>query len=120
MVKLMHRCKRLARAGAGVLILHHDAKYSESGWRGATGIIALSDMAIAAAKNKEKNLIELRTLRFRMCQDWELDFHIRFEESPPPDSNEPHYSITVDRDETAAEAVAQAKAAKQVVEEKQS
>jgi len=111
MVKLMHRFKRLARLGSGVLILHHDAKYGDTGWRGATGIVALSDMAISAAKNKDTGNVELRTLRFRMCADWELDFRVDFNRQGG------HHAMDVVKDETVAEAAAEAAYEKKMAEE---
>ena len=77
MAALMHQFKRLARLGAGVIVLHHFAKYSKSA-RGATAIAAATDMALLAEKNDE-GVLEIREDRFRMCGKWELDIKFRFD-----------------------------------------
>jgi hypothetical protein len=79
MVKLMGKFRKLARAGAGVLILHHQSKQSKKDHdkegRGGTAITSLTDMAIASTKSEaDPNVIELRESRFRMCGGWEVDF----------------------------------------------
>jgi hypothetical protein len=85
MVKIMHGFRRLARLGAGVVILHHVAKDSDLNnphayFRGATGIIAIPDMAIAIQKpESEPDLLRFREIRFRMCKTWELDAKLEWE-----------------------------------------
>src|SRR5439155_7742440 len=82
MVRLMNKFKRLARIGAGVLLLHHnnkdDRKTGKSSFRGSTAIVAVADMAIAITKTDDDTL-QLRAERFRMCAPWEMDFKVNFD-----------------------------------------
>jgi hypothetical protein len=74
MVKFMAKFRRLARAGAGVALLHHlNADGSRS--RGGTSITSSTDFAMLVNKkiDGDGTLIELREDRFRMCDAWELD-----------------------------------------------
>jgi hypothetical protein len=92
MVKLMHGFRRLARAGAGVLILHHVAKTKKSDdnigelledmsalYRGGTGIVSIPEMAIGLVKHDDpedpsesRSLLTLGEIRFRMCPEWQI------------------------------------------------
>jgi len=112
MVKLMHKFKHLARRGAGVLLLHHDAKYGEQGWRRGTAIVALPDMSIGAKKSEQgDHVIELREIRFRQCAAWELDFRVSFNQRV---GDEILYGIAVERDQTKADAIQEQKSAQSV------
>jgi len=91
MAKLMNKFKHLARRGAGVLLLHHASKYGESGYRGATSIVAIPDMAILVKKNDDE-VLEIREERFRMCGGWEIDAKITF--------GAEYYSLETLRDES--------------------
>ena len=102
MVSLMRKFLSLARKGAGVLVLHHRDKYGASSWRGATGIPAVTDMAIAISKVREEGdpkfgEIQLREHRFRMCGGWELDFKFAF--------GTEYYDMQLVRDETLSQKV---------------
>jgi hypothetical protein len=83
MIELMSQFKRLARLGAGVLLIHHDAKPpakgKTQGYRGGTGIPALTDMAISARKSaQEDGSIVMSEIRFRQCAPWTLTCHVDF------------------------------------------
>jgi hypothetical protein len=80
MTLLMRKFRRLARLGAGVLVLHHRPKNGEAAYRGGTGIPANTDMAISADKTDE-GIVELREIRFRGCAKWEIDFRVHFSET---------------------------------------
>ena len=81
MVKLMHGFRRLARLGAGVIILHHTSKEGtvedmledmRKFYRGGTGIVSIPDMAIGMAKEMDTGLLHLGEIRFRMSPEWRL------------------------------------------------
>lgn len=107
MLELMNQFKRLARAGAGVLLLHHNNKPLHRGGdsqsRGGTAIVACTDMAIAASKNDE-GIVELREDRFRMCAPWEMDYKVDFNHSHPTYPDQTFYAFEVVRDDDAAAA----------------
>jgi hypothetical protein len=118
MVELMTMFKRLAHHGPGVLILHHDSKFGEEGYRGATSIIGLTDHAMKASKRPEKNedgsdTIELREVRFRMCGSWELDYKMAWNAN-----GHGNYGFWVVRDEGTQQAVARAVAEEQADKQK--
>jgi hypothetical protein len=103
MVALLGKFRRLARAGAGVLLLHHQAKYREGVFRGGTAIVALTDMAFNANKSEnDSNVIELRAERFRMCAEWEMDFRVHWN-AGERHHNQRFYQLEVLRDELASE-----------------
>lgn len=111
MVKLMGKFRKLARAGAGVLILHHQSKQSkkehDKEGRGGTSITSLTDMAIAATKSEaDPNVIELRESRFRMCGGWEIDFRAHWN-AGEFHKHEPFYQLELLRDQTAVEVIKQ-------------
>ena len=81
MTEVSRKFRRLARLGAGVIVLHHDNK-NGAGYRGSTAIPAGSDMAVKIAKNERTEVIEIRTERFRMCAPWEMDIAYNFKSSP--------------------------------------
>jgi AAA domain/CHC2 zinc finger len=113
MVELMTMFKRLAHHGPGVLILHHDSKFGEEGYRGATSIIGLTDHAMKASKRSSKNedgsdTIELREVRFRMCGSWELDYKMAWNAD-----GHGNYGFWPVRDEGTQQAVARVVADKQ-------
>jgi hypothetical protein len=102
MVALMRKFLSLARKGAGVLVLHHRDKYGASAWRGATGIPAVTDMAIGISKVRDESdshfgEIQLREHRFRMCGGWEMDFKFHF--------GTEYYEMQLVRDETLSQKV---------------
>lgn len=107
MVTLMNKFKRLARLGAGVLVLHHnnkaDRKTGKSQFRGSTAIVACSDMAIKATKT-ESETIELRAERFRLCAPWEIDFKVHFDEHPE-NLQGTYYAFELLRDDGPADAI---------------
>jgi len=104
MVALMGKFRRLARAGAGVLVLHHQAKYRQGVFRGGTAIVALTDMAFNANKSeRDVNVIELRAERFRMCAEWEIDFQVHWN-AGEQHHNQKFYQFEVLRDEAASHA----------------
>src|SRR2546425_183010 len=107
MVHLMQKFKRLARRCAGVLLLHHDAKYGEAGFRGATGIPALTDMSIKVRKEEMDGYthVELREIRFRDCGTWEMDLRVDFAAGTKR-GLAPYYDVSVTRDDTGPEAKA--------------
>jgi hypothetical protein len=88
MTELMRKFRRLARFGAGVILLHHADKY-RSGYRGSTAIPAGADMAMKAAKT-EDGMLQIRDEKFRMCEAWEMDVIFDFKG---------HYSYRVARDQ---------------------
>ena len=79
MTEVSRKFRRLARLGAGVIVLHHDNK-NGMGYRGSTAIPAGSDMAVKMSKNEVTGVVEIRTERFRMCAAWELDIKFSFGE----------------------------------------
>ena len=76
MTDIMRKFRRLARLGAGVVLLHHADKY-RSGYRGSTAIPAGVDMAMKAAKT-EDGVLQIREEKFRMCKSWEMDVTFGF------------------------------------------
>jgi hypothetical protein len=118
MIRLMNKWRVLARAGAGVLLLHHNNASTENPKpRGSTVITNLTDMCVVATKRKEDGAIELRENRFRGCAGWEIDFKIHFQapedfEQDPPVLI-PHIQIEVLRDELTASAIKNRIAGKQ-------
>jgi hypothetical protein len=114
MTKLMGQFRRLARAGAGVLVLHHNNKpdrlTGDSTSRGATAIPANTDMALLMRKNKDTDAVEIREDRFRGCAPWELDFRVTFGKQ---------YTIEVVRDETLKEMMDREKQADAEADKKQ-
>jgi hypothetical protein len=110
MVKLMGKFRKLARAGAGVLLLHHQNKSKDATWRGGTAIISLTDMAIAASKSADdQNVVQLREARFRMCGAWEIDFKAHWDAGERHDRAQ-HYQLDLLRDQFASEVVREEKA----------
>ena len=89
MADVMRKFRRLARLGAGVILLHHADKY-RSGYRGTTAIPASTDMALKAQKTDD-GILEIREERFRMCSSWEMDLKFHFGEE---------YTYQVLRDES--------------------
>jgi 5S rRNA maturation endonuclease (ribonuclease M5) len=81
MTEISRKFRRLARLGAGVIVLHHDNK-NGAGYRGSTAIPAGSDMALKMEKNERTGVVEIRTERFRMCESWEMDIVYDFNSSP--------------------------------------
>ena len=84
MVKLMHGFRRLARLGAGVVILHHVAKATnitdmKTFYRGGTGIVSIPEMAIGLIKDEDSGLLRLGEIRFRMCPTWEMTAKLDWE-----------------------------------------
>ncbi len=77
MTDIMRQFRRLARMGAGVILLHHADKY-RSGYRGTTAIPAGADMAMKAQKT-EDGVLQIREEKFRMCSSWEMDVKFNFE-----------------------------------------
>lgn len=98
MVALMNKFQRLARLGAGVLVLHHDAKYGDTGYRGATSIVGVPDMCIKAHKQEMSGVVELSEIRFRLCATWQIDYQIHY--NAPPNT----YEVDTVRDFTPAQA----------------
>jgi hypothetical protein len=76
MTDIMRKFRRLARLGAGVILLHHADKY-RSGYRGTTAIPAGADMAMKAQKT-EDGVLQIREEKFRMCAPWEMDVKFDF------------------------------------------
>jgi len=76
MTDIMRKFRRLARLGAGVILLHHADKY-RSAYRGTTAIPAGVDMAMKAAKT-EDGVLQIREEKFRMCKSWEMDVTFDF------------------------------------------
>jgi hypothetical protein len=107
MLELMNQFKTLARAGAGVLLLHHNNKPLHKGGdsqsRGGTAIVACTDMAIAASKNDE-GIVELREDRFRMCAPWEMDYKVDFNYTHSAYPGQSFYAVGVVRDDDSAAA----------------
>jgi 5S rRNA maturation endonuclease (ribonuclease M5) len=102
MLMLMNKFKRLARQGAGVLLLHHDnkpdRKTDKSQTRGSTAIVAATDMAFKIAKSSEDpNVLQIRADRFRMCGLWEMDVRVSWAGG--------HCNFEVVRDDDMAAAV---------------
>jgi hypothetical protein len=110
-IELMGKFRALARAGAGVLLLHHFAKYTDVS-RGGTGFVALTDMAFTASKSEaDGEVMELRPDRFRMCANWEMD--IRFHWSAGERHNyAKFYSMEMLRDEPQSAIAKRAQAEK--------
>lgn len=77
MTDIMRKFRRLARLGAGVILLHHADKY-RSGYRGTTAIPAGVDMAMKAQKT-EGGTLQIREEKFRMCGSWEMDVAFQFD-----------------------------------------
>jgi hypothetical protein len=102
MMKLIARFRKLARAGAGVFVLHHFEKTGEKP-RGGTTITALTDMSMKAHKRPD-GVVELREDRFRMCGSWEIDFKCHFD-AGAFHNFERHYQLEVLRDQTGEEVV---------------
>ncbi|HXA76011.1 MAG TPA: AAA family ATPase [Candidatus Acidoferrales bacterium] len=81
MTEVARKFRRLARLGAGVIVLHHDNK-NGVGYRGTTAIPAGSDMAIKLDKDELTKIVQIRTERFRMCDAWEIDIQYDFKAEP--------------------------------------
>lgn len=112
MVKLLGKFRKLARAGAGVLLLHHKNAGGERA-RGGTSITNLTDMAIKAGKNvDDPNTIELREERFRMCGGWEIDVKAHWDAGEMHDSQK-HYQLELLRDQLVSEVIKDKKAEQQ-------
>ncbi len=112
MVKLLGKFRKLARAGAGVLLLHHKNAAGERA-RGGTAITNLTDMAIKAGKNADdSNIIELREERFRMCGAWEIDLKAHWD-AGEFHGNAKHYQLELVRDQLVSEVVRDRQADKQ-------
>jgi AAA domain len=87
MVKLMHGFRRLARLGAGIVILHHVAKGQgrdpledmRSFYRGGTGIVSIPEMAIGLVKDEHADVLKMGEIRFRMCPTWEITAKLDWE-----------------------------------------
>lgn len=108
MARIMHGFRRLARLGAGVAILHHDSKYGEAGWRGATSIVSIPEMSIGLRKAEEDaEIMELRQIRFRMCKNWEMDVRIHW------DDENKRINFGIARDETGSQTVDRSTALKE-------
>jgi AAA domain/Toprim-like len=75
MTKVMRQFRRLARFGAGVILLHHADKYHGTA-RGTTAIVAAADMAMKA--EKVKGMLRITEDKFRMCGTWEMDVKFDF------------------------------------------
>jgi hypothetical protein len=104
MVKLLGKFRKLARAGAGVLLLHHKNAAGERA-RGGTSITNLTDMAIKAGKSEDDpNIIELREERFRMCGGWELDVKAHWH-AGEFHGNRKFYQLELLRDQRKSDAV---------------
>jgi Bifunctional DNA primase/polymerase, N-terminal/AAA domain len=75
MMEIMSRGRKLARASAGVIILHHQSRQG-IGSRGSTSIAASTDMAFVM--EKQANDVVLTEERFRCCRGytlrWTMDF----------------------------------------------
>lgn len=99
MTELMRKFRRLARLGAGVLVLHHAPKYGDAAWRGGTSIPNNTEMAIGISK-EDNGVVKLREIRFRGCAKWEMDARVDFGEK---------YTLEVLRDETKSQAIEKAK-----------
>jgi KaiC/GvpD/RAD55 family RecA-like ATPase len=109
MVKLLGKFRKLARAGAGVLLLHHKNAAGERA-RGGTSITNLTDMAIKASKNADDpSIIELREERFRMCGGWEIDLKAHWDAGAFHNFSK-HYQLELLRDQLASEVVRDKKA----------
>ena len=78
MTEIMHKFRRLARLGSGVILLHHADKY-RAGFRGTTAIPAGCDMALKITKTDD-GVLQLREEKFRMCGSWEMDIRFSFHE----------------------------------------
>ena len=76
MTKVMRQFRRLARFGAGVILLHHADKYHGTA-RGTTAIVAAADMAMKA--EKVKGMLRITEDKFRMCATWEMDIKFDFD-----------------------------------------
>ena len=98
MTEISRKLRRLARLGAGVIVLHHDNK-NGVGYRGSTAIPAGSDMAIKMEKNEATGVVQVRTERFRMTAAWEIDFRVDFTARP--------YTFTILKDVLVGERVRQ-------------
>jgi hypothetical protein len=111
MVKLIGKFRKLARAGAGVLLLHHKNAAGERA-RGGTSITSLTDMAIKAGKKEDNpNVIELREERFRMCGGWEIDYRAHWDAGPRHDFQK-HYQVELLRDQLTSDVIREKKAKK--------
>lgn len=75
MMAIMGKARTLARACAGVIILHHSAKKG-TGSRGNTAISASTDMAFCV--EKEGNVCTLSEERFRCCGPYKASFEMDF------------------------------------------
>ena len=95
MTEVARKFRRLARLGAGVIVLHHDNK-NGAGYRGSTAIPAGSDMAIKMEKDDLTGVVKIRTERFRMCKSWEIDIQYDFNSDP--------WTCRVLKDQTVGEA----------------
>jgi hypothetical protein len=110
LVQLMGKFRRLARAGAGVVLLHHNRKPSKGDeapiFRGGTVFVALTDMAISVGKSKEdSNVIQLRESRMRMCATWEIDFRAHWD-AGDFHKHAKHYQLELLRDQLKSEVIA--------------
>jgi len=73
MSPVMNKLRRLARIGAGVIILHHEAKHSP-GSRGTTSIPAGTDMAFIVTKKGDK--ITISPDRYRHGAEYTMQFEM--------------------------------------------
>ncbi|MGA2422299.1 MAG: bifunctional DNA primase/polymerase, partial [Candidatus Acidiferrum sp.] len=75
MMLIMGLARKLARACAGVIILHHQARQGIGG-RGSTSIAASTDMAFIV--EKEAGDVVLSEERFRCCQGYKMRWTMNF------------------------------------------
>jgi len=71
MAKLIGQLRTLARAGAGVIFIHHLNAAGERA-RGGTTITNLTDMAFNVSKDRASGIVKIKEERFRMCGSWEM------------------------------------------------
>lgn len=80
MQRVMEKAHLLAFHSAGCLVLHHDNK--DGGFRGATPITAVPEMAIHLYQNGNTRHITLSETKFRMCGSWRIKLKMPFDPQP--------------------------------------
>jgi AAA domain/DnaB-like helicase N terminal domain len=76
MAPVMASLRKLATAGASVVVLHHKSKSETSSYRGSSDIVAGADAAFALVKHDE--LLELRTIKNRFAAETTVEIHADF------------------------------------------
>jgi hypothetical protein len=76
MAAIMSQLRRIARTGAGVLVLHHRGKSESSQYRGSSDIQAGVDLSLMLDKDKKDGLLRLSTTKNRLGEPFEITMRL--------------------------------------------